>query len=157
MKIAVEAYRWDGRLKYRWPGELLRVNEQEIVVRGEFSREFKTPYHHFRSGDVTREIYPRDAWYNICEIYGQEDQVQGIYCNLAAPPQLAGNVLSYVDLALDLYVSRQGEVMVLDEEEFEHLAANRLPADMLAQARESWSELLDALERQEGYFRILVD
>ncbi len=157
MRIAVEAYRWDGRLKYRWPGELLVANEQEIVVRGEFSREFKTPYHHFRAGDVTREIYPRDAWYNICEIYGKEESIQGIYCNLAAPPELCGKTLTYIDLALDLYVSKQGDVTVLDEEEFEHLAATRLPADLLTQARESWGELMDALERQEGYFRILAE
>jgi protein associated with RNAse G/E len=157
MRIAVEAYRWDGRLKYRWSGELLHANQQEIVVRGEFSREFKTPYHHFQAGDVTREIYPRDAWYNICEIYGQEDIIQGIYCNLAAPPELNGKVLTYIDLALDLYVSKQGDVTVLDEEEFEHLAANQLPADLLTQAWESWGELMDALKRQVGYFKMLAD
>ena len=156
MEIQVEAYRWDGGLKYRWPGELMHADDREIIIRGAFSREFKTPYHHFRAGDVTREIYPRDAWYNICEIYGQEDTLLGIYCNLAAPPELDGKVLSYVDLALDLYVSRQGDVTMLDEEEFEHLAAHRLPADILTQARESWSQLLDDLESEEGYFKILA-
>jgi protein associated with RNAse G/E len=76
---------------------------------------------------------------------------------MAAPVQFSGKLLTYVDLALDLYVSRHGEITVLDEEEFEHLAATQLPGDILAAARDSWSELLSALERKEGYFKILAE
>ncbi len=155
MNIQVEAYRWDGRLKYCWPGTILERSQSELIVQGIFTREFHTSYHHFMPGDITREIYPLDAWYNICEIYGKENTLQGIYCNLAAPPTLSGNTLSYVDLVLDLYVSARGDILVLDEEEFEHLAATQMPRDMLQQARESWQELLDDLERQSGYFKTL--
>jgi len=155
MQIQVEAYRWDGRLKYRWPGQLLEANGEQLVVEGVFSREFKTPYHHFMAGDRTREYYPRDQWYNICVIYGKEDEAQGIYCNLAAPPHFSRGVLSYVDLALDLYVSRSGERTVLDQEEFERLAATQMPADMVSQARQSWAELLTSLDAGTGYFQML--
>jgi protein associated with RNAse G/E len=153
MDIRVESYKWDGRMKYAWHGTVTALLDDMIVVRGAFSREFMTPYYHFYPGDVTIEYYPLDTWYNICEIYGSSDRVQAIYCNMAAPPTFRNGVLSYIDLELDLFVDRNGDVTLLDEAEFEHLAATQLPKDIVSEARMAWEELCRSLKNREGYFK----
>ena len=155
MDITVKAFRWDGSLKYSWPGELMLAEEDLIVVKGSFTKEHKTPYHHFLPGDKTMEYYPLDAWYNVCEIYGKEDTVQGIYCNLAAPPEREGPVLTFVDLVLDLYVFADGEKVLLNEKEFETFKKEQLPKDIAKEALDSWEEMLTLLSSRETFFSSL--
>ncbi|HLA07473.1 MAG TPA: DUF402 domain-containing protein, partial [Anaerolineales bacterium] len=44
--------------------------------------------------------------------------------NIGKPAVFEEDVISYVDLALDLWVSVNGEQFVLDEDEFEELGLN---------------------------------
>jgi len=68
------------------------------------------------------ETFYSDRWYNIFEIYDCDDgRLKGWYCNMGKPAVLAENAVSYVDLALDLWVSADGKQTVLDEDEFEAL------------------------------------
>ncbi|MEW6092675.1 MAG: DUF402 domain-containing protein [Chloroflexota bacterium] len=73
-----------------------------------------------KHGDPFVETYYTDRWYNIFEIYDRDDGVlKGWYCNIGKPAVMeAEDVLSYVDLALDLWVAVDGTQTVLDEDEF---------------------------------------
>ncbi|MGI5839420.1 MAG: DUF402 domain-containing protein [bacterium] len=153
MKITVDVFKWDGSHKYKWPGEIVARDDAEIVVAGSFRREYRTPYCHFRAGDKTIEHYPLDAWFNICRIYRSGTELLGIYCNLSTPPVLRGNILTYIDLELDLFVYPDGKWITLDEEEYKRLAATNLPTDAADAAQESWTELLGQVKRREGPFR----
>ena len=73
-------------------------------------------------GDRFVETYYTDHWYNIFEIYAREDDhLRGWYCNIGYPAELDGNILSYIDLALDLLVFPNGRQIVLDEDEYANL------------------------------------
>ena len=68
------------------------------------------------------ETFYSDRWYNIFEIYDRDDgKLKGWYCNIGKPAVLEDGIVSYVDLALDLWVSADGKQTVLDEDEFEEL------------------------------------
>lgn len=153
MEVTVDVFKWDGCHKYKWPGEIVARNDDEIVIKGAFRREYRTPYCHFHAGDTTVEHYPTDCWYNVCRIYRAGAGLLGIYCNLSTPPVLRGNVLTYIDLELDLFVYPDGKCITLDQEEYDRLAASHLPAEVAAAAEESWAELLQQVERREGPFR----
>ncbi len=47
--------------------------------------------------------------------------LKGWYCNVGKPAVIEDGILSYVDLALDLWVSPDGKQTVLDEDEFKAL------------------------------------
>ena len=47
--------------------------------------------------------------------------MKGWYCNITKPAVIEDGSVSYVDLALDLWVSANGEQTVLDEDELEEL------------------------------------
>jgi protein associated with RNAse G/E len=75
-----------------------------------------------KKGDRFVEYYYSDRWYNIFEIYDRDDgKVKGWYCNVGMPAVFDDEIVSYVDLALDLWVSVDGTQTVLDEDEFEEL------------------------------------
>jgi len=66
------------------------------------------------------EVYYTDRFYNIFEIHDRDDRyLKGWYCNVGPPAVMeADNRLSYVDLALDLWVVPDGVQTELDEDEF---------------------------------------
>jgi protein associated with RNAse G/E len=67
------------------------------------------------------------------------ERLNGWYCNVARPAVLeSDDRLSYIDLALDLWVATDGTQTVLDEDEFTALA---LDADTRQKARASLEEL----------------
>jgi hypothetical protein len=56
-------------------------------------------------------------WYNVVALL--EDYGVRYYCNVASPPYVAGNVLTYIDYDLDVIRAPGGNVQVVDQEEYE--------------------------------------
>jgi protein associated with RNAse G/E len=95
---------------------------------------------HLKKNDLFMEIFYTDRWYNIFQLYDRDDNlVKGWYCNVGKPAVLeAEDQLSYVDLALDLWVAPDRTQTVLDEEEF---AALDLDMETCQHARAALEEL----------------
>jgi predicted RNA-binding protein associated with RNAse of E/G family len=75
-----------------------------------------------KKGDRFVEFYYTDRWYNVFAIYDRDDgDLKGWYCNVGMPAEFEDGTVSYVDLALDLWVSMDGKQTVLDEDELEDL------------------------------------
>jgi uncharacterized protein len=126
MKLKVQKKNPAGEVTYEYEGELLRRDETSITLEAFFDRE-DLPFMGvvLKKGDRFVEHYYTDRWYNIFEVYDREDgKIKGWYCNVGKPALLGDSVVSYVDLALDLWVSTDGKQTVLDEDEFENLDLN---------------------------------
>jgi protein associated with RNAse G/E len=100
-----------------------------------------------RTGDRFMETYFTDRWYNIFEIHDREDdRLKGWYCNIGRPAVWEEDAtLSYIDLALDLWVAPDGSQTVVDEEEF---LALDLDDDTRAQALAGLAELRNMFARK---------
>lgn len=123
MKIKVQKKNPDGEVKHEYEGVILQRDERSIVLEALFDRG-DMPFMDvvFKKGDRFVEYYYSDRWYNIFVIHDRDDeQVKGWYCNIGLPAVFEDGLVSYVDLALDLWVSVSGEQTVLDEDEFESL------------------------------------
>lgn len=123
MRITVQKKNPAGEVTYQYEGDLLRRNENEIVLEALFDRK-DMPFQDvvLRTGDRFVEYYYADRWYNIFEIYDRDDgKIKGWYCNVGMPAVIEEDAVSYVDLALDLWVSADGRQTVLDEDEFAKL------------------------------------
>jgi protein associated with RNAse G/E len=134
MRIKVQKKNPAGQVTYEYEGDLLRRDEKEIVIEALFDRK-DMPFQDvvLRTGDRFVEYYYTDRWYNIFEIYDREDgKIKGWYCNVGMPAVFEDGAVSYVDLALDLWVSADGRQTVLDEDEFARLGLDeRLNAGAL--------------------------
>lgn len=126
MKIKVQKKNPAGEVTYAYEGILLRHEGHLIVLEALFDRA-DLPFMDvvFKKGDRFVEYYYTDRWYNIFAIHDHEDgKIKGWYCNIGKPAEVEDGAVSYVDLALDLWVSTSGEQTVLDEDEFEALGLN---------------------------------
>lgn len=123
LRIKVQKKNPAGEVTYEYEGMLLSRDEHSIKLEALFDRA-DMPFMDtvFKTGDRFIEYYYADRWYNIFVIHDREDRrIKGWYCNIGMPAVIEDGVVSYVDLALDLWVSATGEQTVLDEDEFERL------------------------------------
>lgn len=123
MNIKVHKKNPAGKVTYEYEGTLLSQDQHCIVLEALFDRP-DMPFMDvlFKTRDRFVEYYYTERWYNIFVIYDRDDgKRKGWYCNIGKPAVFEDGVVSYIDLALDLWVSTSGEQTVLDEDEFEAL------------------------------------
>ncbi len=136
-----------GEEIWRYSGTLTRREGAAIYLEAPFNgKEVELMGVTVRRGDPFVEVYYTDRWYNIFEIRGKDGLLKGWYCNIGKPAVEEGEgVISYVDLALDLWVAADGAQTVLDEEEF---AALDLEAETRAQALSALAELQEIFRKK---------
>ncbi len=154
-EVTVVKRDWQGREVLRWPGHILHIDAEELLVEAHFSRRtVELPYLTLAHGDRMLEHYYTRRWYNVYEIYaGDSSQLKGWYCNLARPARVDGALIESDDLALDLFVSPHGRTLVLDEDEFETLA---LPQEERRQVREALRDLQLRVAQRSAPFEALA-
>jgi hypothetical protein len=107
-------------------------------------------YTTFETGDRFREEFYTDRWYSIFEIRTAEGALRGWYCNVSAPADISGAIITYRDLYLDLWVAPDGTMTVLDEDEL--AADTTLDAATCALARAALTELQRLVRARESPF-----
>jgi protein associated with RNAse G/E len=126
MKIKVQKKNPAGEVTYEYEGVLLSRDENSVTLEALFDRA-DMPFMDvvFKTGDRFVEYYYTDRWYNIFIIHDRDTKkIKGWYCNIGKPAVIEDGIVSYVDLALDLWVAVDGKQTVLDEDEFEELKLN---------------------------------
>lgn len=112
-----------GERKYSYAGELEMRDASKIVVKAPWTfDEIALSYSRFSPGDLFTETFYFDRWHNIFEIAGVDHHLKGWYGNVTRPARLIDDDLEWDDLALDAWMSADGHLLVLDEDEFEELA-----------------------------------
>ena len=109
-----------GQVTWQYHGRVLSQDAHAVVIEATFDRE-DMPFQGvtLKHGDRFVETYYDDRWYNLFAIYDRDDgELKGWYCNICLPAVFLPDSLSYVDLALDLWVTPDGQQTVLDEDEF---------------------------------------
>jgi len=104
---------------WQYEGVVLSREENAVTLEALFNRD-DMPFMDItlKRNDRFVETFYSDHWYNIFEIYDRDDNhFKGRYCNIGKPAIIEDDFVSYVDLALDLWVSADGRQTVLDEDE----------------------------------------
>jgi protein associated with RNAse G/E len=141
--LRVVKQRYDGSTIFAWTGRLLEQTDEHVLLAGLFNGQSRDlGYVILERGDLFLEWYYFGRWYNIFQIYGLDGQLKGWYCNIGMPPALGETELSYVDLALDVFVYPDGRHLVLDEDEFAELKRDALRAEDATLAEHGLAELL---------------
>jgi len=134
---------------FQYSGVLLERGENFVRLEARFNRA-DMPFQGvvLKTNDRFVEVFYTDRWYNIFEIHDRDDDhIKGWYCNLGHPMVWdAPGVISYIDLALDLWVAADGRQAVLDEDEFDALG---LDEGTKAQVRAGLVELQELFRKKK--------
>jgi uncharacterized protein len=147
MNITVLKKNLAGEVTWQYDGVILHREKNLVVLEALFNRPDITFMDIvLKEKDRFVETFYNDRWYNIFEIYDRDDgQIKGWYCNVGKPAVIEEGVVSYVDLALDLWVAADGKQTILDEDEFAALGLNK---ELHASALNGLDELKLLFERK---------
>ena len=140
-----------GETKIQYQGEVVEHLSHGVIIQAYWSHPTKNlGYVSFEPGDRFIEYYYTDRWYNIFDIASTQGVRKGWYCNIAEPAVLFEDRIEQVDLHLDVWVSPQGETLILDEDEF--AADTTLTARQRNGAQQALQELLQMIaDKQEAF------
>lgn len=145
-----------GNEQTRYEGTVLRHEGALMVIGAQWERAARDlGYTVFQPGDRFTEYFYGDEWFNILRIGAAADgALKGWYCNITRPATISDEVVTYIDLLLDVWVNADGTTLVLDEDEF---AAAALDAATGAAAQAGLAEVLRWVQHQRGPFAELAD
>lgn len=108
-----------GKEKIRYEGQVIRRSVDEIVIEAYWTLPTKDlGYTRFETGDRFIEYYWAKRWFNIFDIASSDGTRKGWYCNIAEPAHIYSDHIEQIDLILDVWVTPEGETLMLDEDEF---------------------------------------
>ncbi len=155
----MKAYKYDGALHYEQPLELFEVNKKYIALKGHIGRELT----HYTRDTVytfdkeTIEYFFFDKWYTAAFVFNDESICDYVYCNICLPSTLANQVVSFIDLDIDV-IYYKGEVKVVDIDEFEeHLITYKYPKKTIAKVKEVTEEVILAIKSKKFPFNLYLE
>ena len=153
-EINVRACKYDGRVHRSWAGRLRERNNSLIVLDAEFSEEVRHPLlGTIAPGTLSTEYYWTDRWYNVFRFAETNGALRNYYCNINRPAEFDDQVLSFVDLDIDVLVAPDFSYSVLDREEFAVNAVQfEYPAEDCRQAHQALDELIALIETRRFPF-----
>jgi uncharacterized protein len=140
----------EGRETWRYSGVVLARGADFVRLEARFNRA-DLPFQDtvFRENDRFVETFYTDRWYNIFEIHDRDDDhIKGWYCNVGRPVVWdASDTISYVDLALDLWVSTAGWMKFLDWDEYARLRLDTVTRRDVREALYALNALFDKTKK----------
>src|SRR5437899_3347818 len=119
-QLSVRVLKYDGTEHRRWTARLSQHNGSLLVLDAEFEYDVQHDLlGAIESGTRTIEYYWLNRWYNIFRFMKDDNTTRLYYCNVNMPPSLRDNVLTYIDLDIDILVQPDFSYQVLDLDEFE--------------------------------------
>ncbi|MDT5060118.1 MAG: uncharacterized protein QOH63_577 [Acidobacteriota bacterium] len=155
--ITVCAYKYDG-IEYRqWRGQLAGRKNSLLILNATFDNEVRHPLLGLIApGTISVEFYWLDRWYNIFRFHQPTGELRNYYCNINVPPVFHQNVLSYIDLDMDILVAPDLSYRILDEDEFA-ANASRFKYSLEVQRRsyQAIEQLVTLIESRQFPFNYL--
>lgn len=135
----IEAYKYNNSLHYTMPAYLLERSDDWLRFRTQLggtlnhlTRGFAEPI-----SRPSEMIFWLGRWYNVYLNFDHAGTFRHFYCNIGLPPTVGDEVISFVDLDLDIRIWADGHTELLDEDEFiAHAAQFNYPPDV---RRKAWA------------------
>jgi hypothetical protein len=142
--VDVRFAKWGGGRHWEFPVTVLGVDRLGVWCGAPVGTRLKRPGAAFTSQFGWVTLFPVGRpW--AASYYDSPDQPISVYVDVATPPVWDGSTVTMVDLDLDVIVTRDGNLLLDDEDEFEeHRVTLAYPEDVVAMARRSAADLMGA-------------
>ncbi|WP_339278910.1 DUF402 domain-containing protein [Paenibacillus sp. FSL W8-1187] len=156
----IKSFKHDGHLHRQWqknwlvPDRLLlpqQAEENMIVLINNQTPITEADGSVWVSRVPAVSFFLPGKWYNVVAM--MEDFGIRYYCNLASPPYLTGDVLTYIDYDLDVIRTANGDLAVVDRDEYErHKTDYRYPPIVDAKVGQGLREVTQRIRAGEPPF-----
>lgn len=156
--ITVEARKLDNSVHRRWQARLLEESIDLWVLLGVFADEIKHPLLGvIRPGTISLEFYWKNLPFNIFRFHEPNGELRNFYCNVNLPPKMSDNVLSYVDLDIDVLVQPDFSFQTIDLDEFaENSKKHRYSPAIIETADKALGALVELIEKKQFPFNLKI-
>lgn len=142
--------------KIQYAGEVIERLPNGVIMQAYWSHASKDlGYTCFEPGDHFIEYYYTDQWFNIFDIASADGVRKGWYCNIAEPAVVFDDRIEQIDLFMDVWVTPQGQMLMLDEDEF--AADTTLSERQRSGAKQGLQTLLQMIAARQGTFASIGD
>ena len=140
--------KYGGAEHRRWAARIAKQTDPLLVLDAVFDNEIEHDLiGTIAAGTISTEYYWLDRWYNVFRFSDR------FYCNVSMPPSFDGQVLTYVDLDIDVLVKPDFSYQVLDLEDFEDNArVFNYPLEVRENAHAALAELIKLIETRSFPF-----
>jgi len=149
-------YRRPPHHAVRYPGLLLNITKQSLTIQ---SRLQPAQPRHVAGQTIAASGYWaiwfvfKDKWFDVGKFYDESKNWLGYYCDIVKPIRrlISGSNTSVLtDLFLDIWITDDDEVYILDEDELEDaLGHGFISKKLAAKARSQVQMLVKKTRRQE--------
>ena len=149
--ITVNSLSFDGTIRKSWKCELLDRRGSLLIALGEFDADVEHPdLGLIKKGTLSYELFWLDRWYNIFRFHEPSGELRNFYSNICMPPKFDGRMIEYVDLDVDVLISPEFDVSILDLDDFEASAVQYgYDADLRAKVEAALNEVLELFENRD--------
>ncbi|MCS7062013.1 MAG: nicotinamide-nucleotide amidohydrolase family protein [Anaerolineae bacterium] len=138
----------DGVERARYTAELIERKHDHVLVVAEWTRPpVDLGFGVLEPGDRFIETFYTNRWHTVFEIRSANGSLKGWYADLSRPARITEDLIEWEDLALDAWMSPQGELIWIDQEEFAALEPMLPPGEALA-VRSTLAPLREELLRR---------
>ncbi len=154
--VTIRSLKYDGAVRRTWKADLIEQTPFLYTFLGTFDKAVDHPdLGRIEKGTASYEYIWPDRWYNVFRFHEPDGSLRNWYCNVGMPPSLEDDVLSYVDLDIDILIWPTGAPIVLDEDEFAiHAARYEYPVEVLHEVENAKQKLLEMIAGREFPFDI---
>lgn len=157
----IKSFKHDGHLHRMWlknwrvPDDRLAPEQKEEAMIVLINSQ--TPIRESDGKEWTSKIpsvtfFIPGEWFNVVSLL--EEQGIRYYCNIASPPYISEGVITYIDYDLDVIVTPDGYIQVVDQEEYEQHKLTYHYSDMVERkVKRGLDSLLARLKRSGSPFR----
>ncbi len=117
--IQVQSYKHDGSLHRTWDNAMIvEYCEDYIVIVSSTTKVIEGDGRKWYTREPAVSIFFFKEWFNVIAML-RENSIY-YYCNIASPSLIDNHIIKYIDYDLDLKLLVDGEIIRLDEKEFEY-------------------------------------
>ena len=146
----INSRKFDNSINRSWSCRILEESEKLLIFEGIFESEIThSELGTIRPGTISYEYYWKEKWFNVFRFHEPEGDFKFFYCNINLPPIFHNRILDYIDLDIDVLVSKDFSVRILDEEEFKTNSIKfQYPNELIHKTYRSLNELLSLISQR---------
>ncbi len=156
--ITVQKRCMSGEVRLTYSGRILRAGRDCLSLKTQWTETASYEMFSMRKGQPVHEYFHRGCWYAIIKLLDKKSNLKGWYCDISSAPELTEDkdawFIKYVDLAVDLFVTPQRKIAVLDKKEFENRVLPHLNTREILKCSQAMTHILNMVHWEVEPFEI---